>query len=155
MNVGGEGGGGSQDFELNLAPIIDCFTVLITYLLVSASFISLSVFEVGVSANGEASPEQVQSSETPMNMEILLTGTKEVSLKLTGGAEKLDLLIPVASVNGNWDLDGLNTQIQQAKAKYPALQDTSLSAESAVRYKEVIKVIESVKKVMPKIFIAG
>ena len=39
---------GETDFELNLASIIDCFTVLITYLLVSASFISLGILDVSV-----------------------------------------------------------------------------------------------------------
>jgi biopolymer transport protein ExbD len=155
MTVGGEGGGGNQDFELNLAPIIDAFTVLITYLLVSASFLTLTVFDVGVSANGEASAEQTNPSETPMTMEILLSASKEVALKVTGGAEKLDMTIPIAAINGNWDLDALNARIQQAVQRYPALVDASLSAESPVRYKEIIRVIESVKKVMPKIFLAG
>ena len=34
MTSGSESGG--QDFDLNLAPIIDCFTVLITFMLVHA-----------------------------------------------------------------------------------------------------------------------
>ena len=37
--------GGSLDFELNLAPIIDCLVVLITFMLASASFLSISIFD--------------------------------------------------------------------------------------------------------------
>ncbi|NDF14013.1 hypothetical protein EB061_01655 [bacterium] len=43
MSAGG--GGGEGDVELNIAPIVDCFTVLIAYMLVSMSFIQLSIFE--------------------------------------------------------------------------------------------------------------
>lgn len=44
--------GGSQDFDINLAPIIDCFTVLITFMLVSASFLAIGIFDAGVEAAG-------------------------------------------------------------------------------------------------------
>jgi biopolymer transport protein ExbD len=39
------GGTPSQDVEVNITPIIDCFTVLITFLLASASFLSIGFFE--------------------------------------------------------------------------------------------------------------
>ena len=42
-NLGNSSG---QDVDLNITPIIDCFTVLITFLLASASFLSIGFFEV-------------------------------------------------------------------------------------------------------------
>jgi biopolymer transport protein ExbD len=44
------GGGNSQDADINLAPIIDCFTVLIAFMLVSASFLSIGVLDAGIAA---------------------------------------------------------------------------------------------------------
>jgi biopolymer transport protein ExbD len=41
MFVGGESGKKSREFDLNLAPIIDCLTVLITFLLASAAFLAI------------------------------------------------------------------------------------------------------------------
>ena len=38
----------SLDFELNLAPIIDCFTVLIAFILISASFASINILDAGI-----------------------------------------------------------------------------------------------------------
>lgn len=38
-------GGNTQEVDLNITPIIDCFTVLITFLLASASFLSIGFFE--------------------------------------------------------------------------------------------------------------
>ena len=74
MSAGG--GGGEGDVELNLAPIVDCFTVLIAYLLVSMSFISLSIFEAGVAATSpeSASVEVVPPppGEIPLNLAVIL-----------------------------------------------------------------------------------
>ena len=41
-----------KDFDLNLAPIIDCMTVLITFMLASASFLSIGILDAGVAAAG-------------------------------------------------------------------------------------------------------
>jgi biopolymer transport protein ExbD len=58
------GSGGTHpaeiDFELNLAPIIDCLVVLITFTLISASFLSVAVFDYGAAPNSAS-----QSSTTP------------------------------------------------------------------------------------------
>jgi biopolymer transport protein ExbD len=40
--------GASQDFDLNLAPIIDCITVLIAFILISTSFISIGLLDAGI-----------------------------------------------------------------------------------------------------------
>jgi biopolymer transport protein ExbD len=154
MNVS-DGGGGGQDFDLNLAPIIDCFTVLITYLLVTASFIALNAIEVGVSANGEAPAEASAPTDTPLNMEILLAADRNVSIKLIGGPENLDLSIPLAPAGTSWDLAGLSARVADIKQRYPALQDASVTAEPTVKYKDMVTIIESLKKVFPKIFLAG
>ena len=50
MSAGNFEGSGGQDFELNLASLIDCFTVLITFLLASASFLSVGILDAGVAA---------------------------------------------------------------------------------------------------------
>jgi len=45
------GSSNSQDVDINITPIIDCFTVLITFLLASASFLSIGCFEVSTPGN--------------------------------------------------------------------------------------------------------
>ena len=56
MRVDSGDDGVELDFDLNLAPIIDCFTVLITFLLISASYISINIIEASV-ASVEVSSE--------------------------------------------------------------------------------------------------
>jgi biopolymer transport protein ExbD len=139
------GAGSEQDVELNLAPIIDCFTVLITYLLVSASFISLTVLNVGVSASGTAAPAP-PAGTPPLSLSLKLAATKNFKLKLTGGPKRLDQSFDVAS-------DDLLDRARALKQTYPDLNDISVSADPTVQYKDVVKTVESLRQVIPKIYL--
>ena len=78
----GSGGNSNQDFDLNLAPIIDCFTVLITYLLVSASFISLNSLDVGIAATGDTAAA-ANPSTPPLALTAELKDMKMLELTFT------------------------------------------------------------------------
>jgi biopolymer transport protein ExbD len=149
MNVGD---GGGQDFDLNLAPIIDCFTVLITYLLVSASFLSLSIFDIGVAASGQAAPAKV--SIPPHAVAVRMMESHSIELKISGGKENLSQTIPIPALGTDWDLTKAIEKLEQLKQKYSDINDLSLSAENHVTYKEVVHVIEGLKKANPKIYLA-
>ena len=55
-NLGSSSG---QEVDLNITPIIDCFTVLITFLLASASFLSIGFFEA-YTPGSSADPSQAE-----------------------------------------------------------------------------------------------
>lgn len=151
MMTGGDNG---ADFELNLAPIIDCFTVLITYLLVSASFISLTILDVGVAASGQAVPGPA-NAEPPMSLMIQMTASKEIQLKLSGGAANVNLSYAIAPAKNDWDTAGISARLLEMKKKWPKIEDGTLSADPSVQYKEVVRLIEELKKALPKIYLAG
>ncbi len=69
-----------SDVELNITPIIDCFTVLITFLLASASFISIGYFEAHTPGPGDQS--DAKKPDVDAIIRIGKTGT--VELKWTG-----------------------------------------------------------------------
>lgn len=81
---------GSHDVELNLAPIIDCLTVLITFMLISASFLSIGILEASVaSPNSNAKPPEV-AAELKLNgqgAELVVSG--KISFKHVVTAESL------------------------------------------------------------------
>jgi len=153
MNVGSEGGGG-QDFDLNLAPIIDCFTVLITYLLVSASFISLTVFDVGVAATGQGAPA-ADTGDTPPSISIELGLNKALEIKVSGGSQNIEMNIPLAAKGSEWDTDTLAVKLEELRKKWPKITEASLTAAPTVRYREVVSVIEKLKKSVPKLFLSS
>lgn len=153
MSAGVENTG--QDFDLNLAPIIDCFTVLITYLLVTASFISLTAMDVGVSATGKAPPATPSLLPPPMIMTMELTLSQKLVIKINGGKEPKEITVAIEPKNGSWNFDGLGGRLIQIQKKWPSITDVSVSAEPTVQYKEVVKVINEIQKNMPKVFISG
>jgi len=60
------GSNNSQDVDINITPIIDCFTVLITFLLASASFLSIGFFEVTTPGNA------VDAAQTEPDTELVV-----------------------------------------------------------------------------------
>lgn len=148
MSAGAQSDNG-QDFELNLAPIIDCFTVLITYMLVSTAFISLSILEVQTATTAEQPADQ-QPAEPQMSLSLALKEGNALEFKVSGREEASFI---VQSGSGSWDLDRMTTQLGAIRKKWPTIQEVSVKADPVVRYKDIIKVVESLKKSMPKVFL--
>jgi len=150
-------GGGSGEVELNLAPIIDCFTVLITYLLVTASFISLTAMDVSVAATNpsSASPPPV-TDEKPMVMTMDLSDTGDVIVKVSGGTLTQDYGITVkASASGAWDPEAVTSQLAKIRDRWAEIKEVSVNAAPAVKYKELVSLINETQKTMPKVYISG
>src|ERR1035437_7494076 len=130
MSAGG--GDAEGDCELNLAPIVDCFTVLIAYLLVSMSFISLSIFEAGVAATGPAPASVTQpspTSEIPFNLSIALNEGNRIELKLTGGKQKLNQEVNVEAKAGIADFEELKNSLKKMMQDYPEIKEANISAD--------------------------
>ena len=143
MNIS-NGGSNSQDFDVNIAPIIDCFTVLITFLLASASFLSIGIFDAGMAAGGTESTQQ-----TPP--------TAQISIELTSAQ---DARIKVENKNGSSQttdvkFDALTEKLSGLKASYPDVQGVILLAQTEVEYKTVITAMEGIRKTFPAVTLGG
>lgn len=151
-------GGDSQEVELNLAPIIDCFTVLITYLLVTASFLTLAAVDVSISANNEsiAAPPPTDDKR-PLVMTLDLDSTNVIILKVSGGDLKADyeVKLPPKSSDGTWDGESLEKMLTKITGRWANLSEVSVSAAPSVKYKELVNIINVTQKTLPKVFISG
>jgi biopolymer transport protein ExbD len=141
------GGGDKQNFDLNLAPIIDCFTVLITYLLVSASFISFSVLDVGLASQSDSNATP-SNKPPPVSVNLTVINENSFEIKLTGGAQNLNLTLPLLNKNS------LLTKIKEIKKQYPT-EDLNISAQSQVSYRNLVTTIEELKRVFKMVYISG
>lgn len=139
----------SQDFELNLASIIDCFTVLITYLLVSASFISIGVFDVSAALNGDAADSNTKSP--PITLTVQMNHGHDITVNVSGAG--VNRAIEVKSREGEYDFATLTAQMLQIKEKYPEVETAVVTAETSVAYKDVVRSIESVKQGVPSVYL--
>lgn len=151
-------GGDNQDVELNLAPIIDCFTVLITYLLVTASFLTLTALDVSISATNDTNhtPPPIVD-KPPLVMTLDLSSTNEIILKVTGGDLKKDYEVKLAArtQDGNWDQETLTRTLTDITSRWSTLSEVSVSAAPTVKYKELVNIINVTQKSLPKVYISG
>lgn len=149
MNIGSEGGSNSQDFDLNLAPIIDCFTVLITFMLVSASFLSIGILDAGAGIPGQASATQTSPVEV---IQIELQPQFGIEIKLTG-AQNQTIQLPAQS--GKWDYDGLSRELTNTRQKWPKVDTLILSAANDIEYIHLITSMEKIRKLYPGVLLGG
>lgn len=139
-----------HDFELNLASIIDCFTVLITYLLLSASFVSLGIFDVSVPV---ASLSSFPSQDKKVTLTLILQAHGGLSLKVEGGKEKPHSFFP--SQAGQPDYQSLLALLKKIHDEYPEVKEILLESEEMVLYADIIHALEKIRPLFPQIAISG
>ena len=121
--------GNNQEVELNITPIIDCFTVLITFLLASASFLSIGFFE----AFTPGSSSDPNAAEPDVEAVVRVKANQTAELKIKG---KKNLTVSFDLKNPE-SLKGLDQQLTQIQAEHLKLNQVLLSAEDEVDYKAV------------------
>ena len=147
----GRGGSSHQDFELNLASIIDCFTVLIAFMLVTASFLSIGILDAGVAA---AAPSTAQNSEPPpIQITLELNKDHSITVKTTGKETKTNTL--VAGKELSWNYDALTASLDDLHKRWPTVGAITLQADNLVEYRDVVKTMEVTKKSMPVVLLGG
>lgn len=151
ISAGDGGGSGGQDFELNLASIIDCLTVIIAFLLMSSSFVSYGAMDTAV-----AIPQQGASTSSQGD-----SHTVTLTLRLTGGTsedEKVEWEV-MAGAGGkarekkSITRTTLVTELEQAKSRYPGLQGVVLSADARIPYQKLIAAMDDTRRVFPAVIL--
>ena len=144
IDTSGDGKGRSQDFELNLAPIIDAMVVLIAFLMVSLSYLSIQMMDAGVSAPGGT----VSSSVQGLSLDIRVKSNDQLVVKLEKNGRAIrSLSSSFASLDQ--DLAGL----LDGKDSKP--ETALLSAQDAIQYDQIIRAMDLVRKHVPKVQLSG
>jgi biopolymer transport protein ExbD len=139
---------GNEDVELNLASIIDCFTVLITYLLVSASFIAMGAFDVSVLT---PRPPGELSKEPSLNLSMRLLASHEMLIRLQSATRQDELEVKIPAISSGLDKDVMLNQLVEIKKKWPDLENAVLVSSGSIEYAEIVQVIEATKKLIPAV----
>jgi biopolymer transport protein ExbD len=149
VNIGTPSGEGSQDFDLNLASIIDCFTVLITFMLASASFLSIGILDAGVAAAGAAA---APGTPPPVTVTVELAKDNGLAVKVAGKATSTSRH---PAREGKWDHEGMTRSLADVKARFPGVTAVTVSADSAVEYRHVVTTMEAARKTLPVVLLGG
>ncbi len=119
---------------LLLVPMIDIFTVLVTFLLMTAVFARITVLQLDLpSAAGST------VSEPTFRLEV---SVRKEGLELTNGSQRIAAL---PAVNGEYDLKTLSELALSLKREYPHVDSASVLMEPDVRYDSLIQVMDTIR----------
>ena len=126
--------------ELLLVPMIDIFTVLVTFLLMTAVFSRTVIWELKLpTANAEQKeiPDQLV-------LEVLLRKDMiQVADRTTGPLRTF----PRSGIDAPYDLPAVSEFLQQVKAKFPEKTDVTVLLESDIPYDQLVQVMDTVRAV--------
>jgi biopolymer transport protein ExbD len=127
------------DPELNIIPMIDIFTVLVTFLLMTAVFSRIVVLNLGLPV--ASSTEQLQQMHD-LKLEVIVRQTSiEVSDQVTGKLAELP------NVGNAYDLKGLSEYLQRVKTRFPEKTQATILLQADTPYDTLVQVMDTLRLV--------
>jgi biopolymer transport protein ExbD len=121
--------------EVMLVPMIDIFTVLVTFLLMTAVFSRVTILQLDLpsanSGSAAAPPE--------FRLEVIV---RESGFELTNGET---LIAALPKVDGQYDWAQLSQLAQQLKRENPDVDEASVLMERTVKYDYLIQVMDAIR----------
>jgi len=122
--------------ELLLVPMIDIFTVLVAFLLMTAVFSRIAIMQIDLPSAAAPKPE-----EPKFRLEIIV---RQDGFELSDGKQEIGT-IPKAS--GAYDLNALTERVLAVKREHPTSEDASVLSEPKVPYDELIQAMDAIRSV--------
>jgi biopolymer transport protein ExbD len=121
--------------ELMLVPMIDIFTVLVTFLLMTAVFSRITILQLDLPSSNSA------GAGTPpaFRLEVIV---RHEGFELTNGTK---LIATVPKVAGKYDFDTLTQMAVSLKRDYPDANDASVLLERTVEYDYLIQTMDAIR----------
>lgn len=138
-HIESSGKGRSTNFELNLVPVIDLMSVLITFLLISAVWTQVSMIQLGASFASPKDPNQIDYKVPPLEDLVLRLDVVSAGYVLRVGSQTR----PIPKVNGEYDGDRLAQELARVKSQYPEKANVKISIADEIVYEHVIKAMDA------------
>lgn len=122
--------------ELLLVPMIDIFTVLVTFLLMTAVFSRTVILEL------KLPPPSNQPIDLPKDLQlevIVRKDTLQIADRNTGPLRTLP------NVASGYDLQGLTDYLQFVKSHYQSKTDASILLEPAIPYDTLVQIMDRLR----------
>ena len=120
--------------ELLLVPMIDIFTVLVTFLLMTAVFSRITIVELDLPSSAGA-----KVTEPAFRLEVVV---RKEGFELTNGST---LIAAIPKVNGEYDLKTLSELALSLKRDHPDEDNASVLLEPDIAYDDLIQVMDAVR----------
>ena len=121
---------------LLLVPMIDIFTVLVTFLLMTAVFARITILDLDLPSAASASPAKPE-----FRLEVIV---RKEGLELTNGTDRI---AAIPNVDGAYDLKTLTDLAMSLKRDYPETDNASVLLEPEVEYDSLVQVMDAIRTV--------
>jgi biopolymer transport protein ExbD len=122
--------------QLMLVSMIDIFTVLVTFLLMTAVFSRTVILEL------KLPPANAEFQEPPPGLQLEITVRKDT---LQVGDRNSGPLASFPNKDNAYDFDGLSTYLQQVKSKFPDKTDATILLEPDTPYDTVVQTMDRIR----------
>ncbi|MFZ3228702.1 MAG: biopolymer transporter ExbD [Pseudobdellovibrio sp.] len=128
------GKGRNVNTELNLVPVIDLMSVLITFLLISAVWTQVSMIQLGASFVSPRDPDQKDIKPPPLEDVVLKLEIRATGYVLFVGKD----VRPIPMVKGAYDNEALEADLKKIKQLYPDKAGVKLAISDDILYEVVV-----------------
>jgi biopolymer transport protein ExbD len=122
--------------ELLLVPMIDIFTVLVTFLLMTAVFSRTVILQLNLP------PPQTEFKEPPQGLQLEVMVRKDL---LQVADRNTGPLAVIANTPSGYNYDALTEYLKRVKAKFPEKTDASVLLEPDTPYDTLVQVMDRVR----------
>ena len=122
--------------ELLLVPMIDIFTVLVTFLLMTAVFSRTVILQLNLPAS------QTEFKDPPPGLQLEVMVRKDL---LQVADRNTGPLATLPNNAGGYDYDALTEYLKRVKAKFPEKTDASILLEADTAYDTLVQVMDRVR----------
>jgi biopolymer transport protein ExbD len=120
--------------ELMLVPMIDIFTVLVTFLLMTAVFSRITIVQLDLPSAAEGKP-----AEPVFRLEVIV---RPEGFELTNGTQQI---AAIPKVNGDYDLKSLSELALALKREHAQSESASVLMAPDVPYDFLIRTMDAIR----------
>lgn len=140
---------GGSGVELNVMPFVDIFSLLCTFLLFSAVFVTIGILQVQIPFLSNAAPEESEKNVKTREL-ILNVDVAKNSIELTTSYSSS----PVNQKKTNYErtvagLDDFHQDLVDLKNKHEDADKVTLFVDDEVLYDDLVKVLDKIKLRFP------
>ncbi|MBZ0271419.1 biopolymer transporter ExbD [bacterium] len=142
--------------DLNILPVLNVFCILIPFLLLSASFVSLTIVDTALPARGKPDQAQAESSAPDKPKLTLTVFIRDEGFTLAGYGGVLDVgdapagegdastanRFVIEKKNGEYDWDKLLGNLKKVKESFPQHYSIILLPDNEISYGTIVKVMD-------------
>ncbi len=133
------------DFHINIVPIIDCLTILITFMLASGVYLSIGLLKIGIAAPGEEATQDFKIDPISLNIHMNLDHSFLIKTKASAPEE-----LKIDSKKNYWNLKEFDYELKEIKSRIHNIDQITLIADKEISYQYVIEAMSMIKKVYRK-----